>query len=427
MENKTWLYFTMRPFPRDVVQCFRMWPFGSGELPVSTDEKRIDEALSRSVAEILPSKEELKKVLMSGKRLRIYIGADATGPQLHLGHATNFLLMEKLRQLGHEIIILFGDFTARIGDPTDKDAARKQLTIEEINGNIREWKKQVEKIIPFSGPNAAQILRNSVWLSKLTFAELIELSSAFTVQHMLERDMFERRMKAGKPVYVHEFFYPLMQGYDSVAMDVDVEVGGTDQTFNMLAGRTLQRKYHNKNKFVIATTLLENPVTGKKLMSKSEGGYIALDDTPEDMYGKTMALPDEVLKQMFIDATTAPLAEIPAILELHPKEAKMRLAREIVTLYHGSAAARTAEDDFTRAFTEGGAPNEVKEIVVANGTPLHEALASLGESKTELRRLVAAGAITVVGGGVFRDINAPVTSSATLKIGKHRFLKIRVE
>src|ERR1035437_3298275 len=239
-----------------------------GKPPVITDASKIDEILSRSVSAIYPSTDEFRKALLSGKRLRIYLGADATGSQLHIGHATNLIILERLRKLGHEIIVLFGDFTAMIGDPTDKRATRVQLTEEQVKKNIKSWETQVGKVIDFKDKtNPARFVKNSTWLSKLNFKDLIKLASNFTVQQMIERDMFEKRLNENKPIYLHEFFYPLMQGYDSVALDVDVEVGGNDQTFNMLAGRTLQKIYNNKNKFVIVTTLLVNPKTNKKLMN----------------------------------------------------------------------------------------------------------------------------------------------------------------
>lgn len=409
--------------PRYGTVCFM-----DEKVEVSTDEKAIDELLSRSIAEVLPTKKEFKELLMSGARLRFYIGTDATGPQLHLGHSTNYLILEKFRKLGHEIIILFGDYTALIGDPTDKDAARRQQTPAQIAEHVHGWKAQVEKIVDFTDPvNPAKILQNSEWLSNLSFEQLIDIASNFTVQHMLERDMFEKRMKEGKPVYLHEFFYPLMQGYDSVAMNVDVEMGGTDQTFNMLAGRILQKRFNKKEKFVIATTLLADPTTGKKLMSKSEGNYIALNDSPTDMYGKTMALPDGVLRQMFIDTTTVPLEELDSILKTHPKDAKMRLAREIVTMYHSHEAAQQAEADWSQTFSEGGVPETIPEVVVEKNTPLIEALASLGESKSELRRLLEAGAVGEIEGEKLLDGTTPILKDTVLRIGKHRFLKIIVK
>ncbi len=391
----------------------------------------IEELLTRSIAEILPSKDEFKKVLAGGKKLRFYVGTDATGPQLHLGHSTNYLLIEKFRKLGHEVIILFGDFTALIGDPTDKDAARKQQTPEEIENHIQSWKSQVEKIVDFNDPiNPATILKNSTWLSKLTFENLIDVASSFTVQHMLERDMFEKRMNDGKPVYLHEFFYPLMQGYDSVAMDVDVEIGGTDQTFNMLAGRILQKKYNHKDKFVITTTLLSNPATGKKLMSKSEGVYIALDDAPNDMYGKVLALPDGVVRQMFIDTTLVSLTEIEKIINSHPKEAKMRLAREIVGLYHGEKSAEKAEENFIKTFSEKGIPDDTKTVQATFGAKLVDILleAELIKSKTEFKTLVGERAITnAETEEKIESTDQVVDKNIILKIGKRRFLKIEIE
>ena len=215
-------------------------------MKISKDEEKIDELISRSVVEILPSKEGFKELLLSGKKIRFYIGTDATGTSLHLGHATNYMVLERLRKLGHEAIFLIGDFTAMIGDPTDKSAARKQLTREDVKNNVKTWLKQIEPIVDLNdSKNPVKILYNCDWLSKLSFEDVINISSNFTVQQMLERDMFAKRLEENKPIHLHEFFYPLMQGYDSVAMDVDMELCGNDQKFNALAGRTLLRKLKN--------------------------------------------------------------------------------------------------------------------------------------------------------------------------------------
>ncbi|MCX6747424.1 MAG: tyrosine--tRNA ligase [Candidatus Nomurabacteria bacterium] len=222
---------------------------------IITNEEKIEDLLTRSVAEILPTKNGLRDALMSGKKLRIYIGTDATGTSLHLGHATNYMILEKFRALGHEVIFLIGDFTARIGDPTDKgDAARKQLSREDVVENVKTWINQIKPVIDVENQeNPVRILYNHDWLSLLTFEDVINLSSNFTVQQMIERDMFQARIDSGKPLYMHELFYPLMQGYDSVAMDVDIEMCGMDQKFNALAGRTLLRKLKDKEKFVFIT------------------------------------------------------------------------------------------------------------------------------------------------------------------------------
>jgi len=403
---------------------------------IITDEKKIDEILARSVNTILPSKEELKKVLTSGKRLKIYHGADATGKDLHLGHSTNFLILERLRQLGHEVVVLFGDFTARIGDPTDKSAARVRLTKKEVEANLRSWKKQISKIINFKdSKNSVKIVRNSKWLAKLNFEDLIELSTNFTVQQMLERDMFQKRMEEGKPIYLHEFYYPLMQGYDSVAIDVDMEIGGTDQTFNMLAGRILQKKLNNRDKFVLTTGLLENPKTGNKLMNKSEGNYVSLQDTPNDMFGKIMALPDEIVIQMFMDTTNKELSEIQKIeqglndLSIHPKDAKKQLAEEIVTIYHSEREAKKAEENFDNTFSKREIPEDVLEISTEKETKLSDILLSekVVESKNEWRRLVEQGGVTSMKSGEkIKDSNYVVSGSGAYKIGKKRFIKIKV-
>lgn len=404
-------------------------------------EEKIEELLTRSVASILPSKEKLKEILLSGRKLRIYIGADATGPQLHLGHATNFMLLERFRRLGHEVIVLFGDFTAMLGDPTDRAVERRALTKEEVEKNILTWQEQVSKILDFDDKsNPAILKRNSEWLGKLSFEEIIRLAQNFTVQQMLERDMFEKRIEAGNPVYLNEFLYPLLQGFDSVAMDVDIEIGGTDQTFNMLAGRTLQKNFNKKEKFVIATTLLEHPVTKKKLMSKSEGNYIALNDSSQDMFGKTMALPDEVLVQMFVDCTYVSMVEIAKIAEDiitggNPRDAKIRLAKEIVKLYHGEEEAEKAVQYFIETFSKGHTPENVPEY-----TPVLEPaldgyeniesfIARIGfaTSKSDARRKIEQGGVTlgdekiVVGSRMF---DKESDNGKVMKIGKKDFVKI---
>jgi tyrosyl-tRNA synthetase len=395
----------------------------------------IDDVLNRSVSEILPSKDSFRDLLVSGKKLKIYVGADATGPQLHLGHSTNFILLEKLRRLGHEVVILFGDFTAMLGDPTDKAAARIQLTKEQVEAHVTTWKSQVEKILNFhDSENPAKIVRNSEWLAPLTLADMIQLASHFTVQKMLERDMFEKRIQEEKPIYLHEFLYPLLQGYDSVVLDADVEIGGTDQTFNMLAGRTLQKKYHNKEKFVIATTLLEDPATGKKLMSKSEGGFVALNDPPNEMFGKIMALSDGVIIQLFIDCTLVPLSEIAemsegiALGELNPRDAKIRLAKEIVRMYHDEVAATEAEQYFVNTFSKHLLPENIKELSVIVGEELVGVLAAngLATSKTDARRKIEQGGVSIAGERI-TDEHATVQTKdlgQVLKVGKKDFRRL---
>lgn len=403
---------------------------------IITDEAIIDDILSRSVSKIYPTTDKLKEKLMSGDRLRIYTGADATGPNLHLGHTVNLILVEKLRKLGHEIIILFGDFTARIGDPTDKSAARVRLTDSEVKENLKNWQKQVEKIVDINNKeNPAKIVRNSKWLSKMSFEDVIDLSANFTVQQMIERDMFENRMKDGKPIYVHEFFYPLMQGYDSVELDVDLEIGGTDQTFNMLAGRTLQSKINEKEKFVLTINLLEDHKTGKKLMSKSEGDAVYLSDSATDMFGKIMSLTDEAIVPMLIGTTYVPLREIDEIEKGlvagdNPRDAKVFLAREIVSMYHGEDAADKAVKNFEETFSKGDTISEdAPEISVESGVSLADVLVEndVVVSKSEFRRLIQNGAIkNMESGEKIEDPQHKVSGNIDLKVGKKNFVKIRI-
>ncbi len=401
----------------------------------SSQDVDLDELLTRSIASILPSRDGFKKILESGRKLKIYIGADATGPDLHIGHATNFIFLEKLRKLGHKIVVLFGDFTAMIGDPTDKEAVRVALSKERVDNHLSTWKMQVGKVMDlYNEENPVEIVKNSTWLSKLSFGDIIKIASNFTVQQMIERDMFEKRLEDKKPIYLHEFLYPLMQGYDSVALDVDAEVGGNDQTFNMLAGRILQKKMNNKEKFVIATTLLVNPKTGQKLMSKSLGGYIGLQDKPSDMFGKVMALPDEAIIPVFIDCTLVSLSEIKKLendldVGKNPKDIKIQLAKAVVSLYHDEKSAEFAAKDFEKTFSKGNFAEDAPEIVVEKGASLAEVLVGgkIVTSKTEFRRLISEGAISVEGKGKIETPSEVISGDMNVKVGKHRFVKIKIK
>lgn len=400
-------------------------------MTVNNDERKIDELLTRSVVEILPSKEELRAKMVAGEKLRIYIGTDATGTSLHLGHATNYMILEKFRALGHEVIFLIGDFTSRIGDPTDKSATRTELTREDVVSNVKTWIDQIRPIVDVdNAENPIKILYNHDWLSKLNFEDVLKLTSNFTVQQMIERDMFDKRLKEGKPIYLHEFLYPLMQGYDSVAMEVDIEMCGNDQKFNALAGRTLLKKLKNKEKFVFITTLLENPKTKEKMMSKSLGTGVYLDATPEDMFGGVMAQPDENMRQLFVDTTKLSLEEIEGILKAdNPKDAKTRLAFEIVKIYHGEDSANQAKGGWEETFSKGGIPSDVEEIVVASGTRLKTVLVEnkIVESNSEFARLLSAGAIKNAETEEKIMTDMEITQNQILKVGKRRFVKIIVK
>lgn len=404
-------------------------------MKIDTNKEKIEEILTRSVAEILPTKNGLREVLESGKRLRIYIGTDATGTSLHIGHATNYMILEKLRRLGHEVIFLVGDFTARIGDPTDKnETARKQLTREQVVQNVKTWIDQVKPVIDVDNKeNPVRVLYNNDWLSVLTFEDVINLASNFTVQQMIERDMFQVRMQSEKPLYLHEMFYPLMQGYDSVAMDVDIEMCGMDQKFNALAGRTLLKKLKNKEKFVFITTLLENPKTGEKMMSKSLGTGVFLDFDADKMYGALMAQPDENMRQLFIDCTWLGMKEIDEILKIeNPRDSKMRLAFEITKIYHGEKEAKNAEKNFVQTFQKRETPDEMQKFNVRKNSNILDILveSKLVKSKSEARRAISQGSIKVNGKKISEsEIDNPLELSekTIVQKGKRYFLELILE
>lgn len=385
-------------------------------MTVSTDPAAIEEVLTRSIAEILPSKEGLRKQLASGRRLSFYVGIDPTADYVHLGHSTNYLLLERLHTLGHKIIVLVGDFTAMIGDPSDKTSMRVQLTREEVLENLQSFKVQIGKILNFEDTvNPIEFKFNSEWLSKLTFADTVELASKFTVQQMIERDAFKKRLAAEKPLFVHEFFYPLMQGYDSVALEVDVEIGGTDQTFNMLAGRTLLKRFKNKEKFVMTTTLLENPETGEKLMSKSLGTGIGLDESAKSMFVKIMQLPDPGVLQCFVDCTRLSLEEIEGYRKqlqdgVNPRNVKLVLATEVVRMYHGDEEAQRAHDNWIAEVSNKKLADDIISIPLPSESEnIVDSIVSTGvvESKAQARRLVAQGAIRLNEERI-EDANAPI-------------------
>lgn len=396
------------------------------------DEQKIDRVLSRGVMTVYPTSEKLREALLSGKRLRLYNGMDPTSPFLHIGHAMQLRKLREFQDLGHEVILLIGSFTAMIGDPTDKLAARKSLTKEEVLANAATYKKQASKFLRFSGTNAAKLMFNDKWLAKMTLGDAVGLASHFTLQQMMERDMFERRLEEKKPIYLHEFFYPLMQGYDSVAMDVDLEVGGNDQTFNMLAGRTLMREMKQKEKFVLTLSLLTNS-EGKK-MSKSEGGVVALSDAPEEMFGKVMSMDDSMIIPYFKLATDLTDGEIAAIESaiaggMNPRDAKMRLAGEVVTMCHDAKLAKAAKEHFLQVFSRKEMPDSIPELSLSNRTmTIVDVLVEAGfaPSKGEAKRLIEQGGVKV-GDEVVSDPMlsvSPRTDEVIVQKGKRFFVKL---
>lgn len=388
---------------------------------VSTDEKAIDELLSRGVSEVI-EKDHLRKRLMSGERLRVKLGIDPTSPDLHIGRAVPLLKLRDFQKLGHQAVLIVGDFTAIIGDTSDKDAERPMLDRAVIEKNKKSYFEQAGKVLDLK---QTELRYNSDWLEPLTYREIGEHADMFSVADFIARENIARRLEGGKRVSLREVLYPLMQGYDSVAIKADVELGSMDQKFNLLAGRTLQEKSKQKPQDILMTPLIEG-LDGTK-MSSSRGNYIALSASPEDMYGKIMSMGDTQVATYFEVCTRVPMKEVEEVLKNHPKEAKMRLAKEIVALYHSRDVAKKAEDNFVSTFSKGEVPSNIPLTEVVKGTLLKDALTSLGESNSELRRLVEQGAITEVGGQAVRDLNRHIEHDMTLRVGKHRFLKIVVK
>ncbi|XLQ19636.1 MAG: tyrosine--tRNA ligase [Candidatus Moraniibacteriota bacterium] len=393
-------------------------------------EKQIDEILDRGVLkDFLPTKEEFKERLLSGEKLKFYMGFDATAKSLHLGHAQNLLVLEDFRRLGHQVIFLIGDFTGMIGDPSDKTSARVKQTVADVQANFKDWRNQVKNIIDFEDEeNPFLIKYNSEWLSKLNLAEVLELASNFTVQQMLERDMFENRLKDGKPIYLHEFLYPLMQGYDSVALDVDVEMCGTDQIFNALAGRTLLQKTTGKEKFVIANNLIADEITGQ-LMSKSNGTGIFLNLESSDLFGAVMSQSDGMIKPLALGCTRLTLGEIEEMTQMeNPRDAKIKLAFEITKLFHGEEKAQEAQDYFINTFSKKEIPDDVKIFNSQEGINILELLVTVegATSKGDARRKVEQGGVSINKEKItdVKYLLQAKDDGKVLKVGKKFFIKL---
>lgn len=394
-------------------------------MSVSTDPAKIEKLLSRGVENVYPSRDFLEARLKEGKQLSLYLGVDPTGPDLHIGHSIQLRKLREFQDLGHKIILLIGDFTAMIGDPTDKSAARVRLTREQVLANAEGYKEQAGKILDFGGENPVELKYNSEWLGAMSFADVVELSANFTVQQMLERDMFDKRMKEGKPIYVHEFMYPLMQGYDCVAMDVDGEIGGNDQTFNMLAGRTLMKSMKQKEKFVVANKLLADP-TGKK-MGKSEGNMIRLSDSSDEMFGKIMSWTDGMIVPGFEILTDEDHTAVQAELDggANPRQVKARLARAIVTQYFDENEAAAASDRFDALFAKKEVPDDVPEFAVEGEQEILSVLVASGlaSSNSEARRLIDGKGVKI-NGETATSYDQKVAAGVLIQKGKRHFIKL---
>jgi len=392
-------------------------------------EKTIEELLTRGVKDAIV-KENLKRKLMSGKKLRVKFGIDPTGPKIHLGRASTMRKLKKFQDLGHQVVLIIGDFTAQIGDASDKDSERPMLTLEQVKKNMENYLPQLGRIFDIE---KAEVHYNSEWLGKLNFQDICFLANQFSVSQMLDRENFSQRFKKGERISLREFLYPLMQGYDSVAIKADIEMGGSDQLFNVLAGRVLQKAYGQKPQDILTFQLLDG--TDGRKMSTSWGNVILISDSPADIYGKIMSMRDEMIAQYFYLATDVPLPEVRemekqlAEEKVNPRDLKMRLAREIIALYYDEAAAREAEEKFKEIFQKKELPDEMPEFAFSEDKKNIVDLlveTKLCASKSEARRLLKQGGIKVGGKKITEEEDISFSSAGiVLQRGKRFFCRVK--
>ncbi len=400
------------------------------------------EELSRGAVEIITRqslRDKLVKARREGRPLRVKFGADPSAPDIHLGHTVCLRKLRQFQEFGHEVFFVIGDFTGRIGDPSGKNETRPQLNEEEVRQNARTYEQQIFKVLD---PTRTRVVFNNDWLGELTFVEVIELASKYTVARMLERDDFTNRFREGRPIALHEFLYTLAQAYDSVALRADLEMGGNDQTFNFVATRDIMGRYGLEPQVVLTMPLLEG-TDGVEKMSKSLGNYIGINEPAKDIYGKAMSIPDGLMVRYFELVTDVPLREVRAIKKgleagsLHPRDVKMRLAHTLVRMYHGQAAADKAQDEFVAVFRRGEMPEEILPIAVSKadlspqGTMwIARLLVQLGlaSSTSEGRRLVGQGGVRI-GESKVTDpaADVTVTEGMVVRVGKRRVARVRVK
>lgn len=392
-----------------------------------TDDQKINEILTRGVEEIFV-KESLEKKLKSGKTLKVKLGIDPTGTNIHIGHAVILWKLRMFQELGHEIVLIVGDFTAQIGDPSDKLEKRPMLTSAEIKKNLQHYKKQLGKILDLS---KTTIKYNSSWLSNLKFDEVTRLAESFSVQQMTNRRNFKERLEKGSEVSLREFLYPLMQGYDSVMVKADVELGGFDQLFNLKAGRTIQKHYGMPEQDILTTQMLIG--TDGRKMSKSWGNVINVNDEPNQMFGKVMSIRDDLIQTYYLLCTKVPESEIGKIDERlekgeNPRDIKLDLAEKITALYWDESLAAKAKKQFIETFSEKKIPEDIETIELDPNTLVSDALVQKGivKSKSEWRRLVQSNAITDADTGVVISDEYLQAKQIILKVGKRRFIKINI-
>ena len=388
--------------------------------------------IKRGVAELI-DEGELRKKLERGTPLRVKVGFDPTAPDLHLGHTVVMHKMRHFQELGHQVIFLIGDFTGRIGDPSGRSETRPPLTEEQVLANAETYKRQVFKILD---PERTLVEFNSRWLGQMSAADFIRLASHCTVARMLERDDFEKRYREQRAISIHEFMYPLCQGYDSVALKTDVEMGGTDQKFNLLMGRNLQAHYGQESQCILTMPLLEG-TDGVRKMSKSYGNYIGIDEAPSEIFGKVMAISDELMWRYYELLSSKSLEDIAALRagvengSIHPKAAKEDLAHEMVTRYHSQQAADEARQGFNAVFAGGGVPDDAPTFTCAHGEnsapSAFLADAGLVKSRGEAKRLIKEGALSIDGQRCDDALSPLAAGEYVIKLGKKRFLRLTVQ
>ena len=386
---------------------------------------KIEELLTRGVANIIPSKEVLRKALKGNKKLNIYLGIDPTSTKIHLGHTVPLRKLKAFAELGHNVTFLIGDFTALIGDTSDKESERPALTQEEINENFKTYKKQAEKILDFS---KVKVRHNSEWLRKLNFEDIVKLTQNFSVGDFVGRELIKKRLNDGKRVGLHEFLYPVMQGYDSFIMNTDIQVGGTDQTFNMQAGRTLMKNLKNKDSFVLTTPILEGP-DGRK-MSKSWGNAIWIDDSPYNIYAKIMAVNDNLITQYFMLVTSISLDEIKNIEEdvkKEPMKAKKKLAYTVVSELYSKKDADKAEEQFEKTVQNKELPDQIENYSYENSNvTIFNMISDWAKlSKSETKRLIQQKGVRINDKTInLKDAEENIKDGMIIKIGKRKIVKV---
>lgn len=393
--------------------------------------EKIKELLTRGVVDVI-EKKHLEDALKSSRKLRIKLGIDPTGPKIHIGRALSLWKLRQFQNLGHKVVLIVGDFTGQIGDASDKAAERQVLSVDQVKKNMATYRNQIGEILNLK---KTEFVYNSTWLGKLSSQDLVREAMNFTVAQMIERDNYWDRWQAKKPIGLHEILYPLFQGYDSVAVRADIEIGGTDQLFNLLAGRVIQKKHGQKPQDIMTFEMLEG--TDGRKMSTSWGNCIYIEDAPDDMFGKVMSIKDDLIIRYFILATDVPMKEVDKIEKdlkkgLNPRDAKARLAAEIVTMYHGKKAAEKAAKDFEKRFVKKETPDNIPEVklFIQGGSPepLVDVMVytGLASSKSEARRLIEQGGVKV-DGALIGDREAVIDpiKGMVIQVGKRKFIRVK--